>query len=330
MFQYSKYKIPLSNFENSKTEYNFQEIILIKSNKSKRLLEISPLENFSKDNIIEIERLLNSQKDSFKDNFPSFEFSLSDIEYEKESSIRTSILISKNENIRNKIFNFLKLGFKSFKIKLSKDDYIRKVEELKSIDSNLSVRADFNNEFSIEESKNLVNNIDFGFEFIEGLLKTESFENYMILKKYKQKLCIDINQENIKDINKIIAHKLISYIAIKPKLLGNTKNSIALAKNCFNNNINSYVSSTFETQIGFNKSIYIAKILDELYGKEIVHGFGTYNYIEKSLLEGITLDKGYIKSRFSKFDLQKIIKYQISDWQEIFNLNILEKLNHVY
>ena len=188
MFQYSKYKIPLLNFENSKTKYNFQEIILIKSNNSKKLLEISPLENFSKENIIEIERLLNSQKDSFKDNYPSLEFSLSDIEYEKESSIKTSILISKNENIRNKIFNFLKLGFKSFKIKLSKDDYIRKVEELKSINSNLSVRADFNNEFSIEESKNLVNNIDFDFEFIEGLLKTESFENYMILKKYKQKL----------------------------------------------------------------------------------------------------------------------------------------------
>ena len=101
-----------------------------------------------------------------------------------------------------------------------------------------------------------------------------------------------------------------------------------LAKECQKNNIKSYISSTFETQIGFNKSIFLAKYLDDLYNEEIIHGFGTYNFLEKSLLEGISLNKGYIESEFSEIDIKNLSTYQTTKWKKIVNLEIIEKLKN--
>ena len=54
MFQYSKYKIPLSNFENSKTEYNFQEKV--------RSLDLDDFKSMFKQSKIEILHIFGDYK----------------------------------------------------------------------------------------------------------------------------------------------------------------------------------------------------------------------------------------------------------------------------
>ena len=331
MFKYSKYKIPISNFENSKTNYNYQEVLIIKSTNPKFLIEISPLKGFNSENINQIEDILISKTISKQiSKYPSLEYALSNHrnKVKKKISVKTSILISNNEEIIKKMKDFSNLGFKSFKIKVSKDDYIKKIELLKSSNINSNIRIDFNNEFSIEESLNILKNIKYKFEFIEGITNQEIIQNYRLLKNSTHNLCVDINSKNLIYIDKIIKEKLISHVAIKPKILGNEKNTLILAKECKKNNIKSYISSTFETKLGFNKSIFLAKYLNDLYEEEIIHGFGTYNFLEKSLLRGISLKKGYIESEFNEIDIEDLHKYQTQNWNDIVNLEIIEKLKN--
>tara|TARA_B100001996_G_scaffold156718_1_gene119391 strand:- start:1601 stop:2596 length:996 start_codon:yes stop_codon:yes gene_type:complete len=330
MYEYSNYKIPIYNLENSKTKYKFQEIILIKSKKSQFLLEVSPLKGFNNESVKQIEEILISKKTFDISKYPSFEYALSNYQKTDKNniSVKSSILIANNEDIMKNISNFCNLGFNTFKIKVSKNDYLKKIELLKSINSSINIRIDFNNEFSTEDSINILNNINYNFEFIEGILNIESIKNYRLLKDSKHNLCLDINSKNLLDIDKIIKEKLLSFIAIKPKILGDERNTQMLAKECQKNNIKSYISSTFETQIGFNKSIFLAKYLDDLYNEEIIHGFGTYNFLEKSLLEGISLNKGYIESEFSEIDIKNLSTYQTTKWKKIVNLEIIEKLKN--
>ncbi|MBK90626.1 MAG: hypothetical protein CL772_05560 [Chloroflexi bacterium] len=330
MYEYSNYKIPIYNLENSKTKYKFQDIILIKSKKSQFLLEVSPLKGFNNESVKQIEEILISKKTFDISKYPSFEYALSNYQKTDKNniSVKSSILIANNEDIMKNISNFCNLGFNTFKIKVSKNDYLKKIELLKSINSSINIRIDFNNEFSTEDSINILNNINYNFEFIEGILNIESIKNYRLLKDSKHNLCLDINSKNLLDIDKIIKEKLLSFIAIKPKILGDERNTQMLAKECQKNNIKSYISSTFETQIGFNKSIFLAKYLDDLYNEEIIHGFGTYNFLEKSLLEGISLNKGYIESEFSEIDIKNLSTYQTTKWKKIVNLEIIEKLKN--
>lgn len=330
MFEYSKYKIPIKGLKNSKKSYNFQEIIFIKSDESDLLLEISPLEGFSNESINEIENIINTKNSFNISKYPSFEFALENSKKIKKNniSIKTSILVGNNEDIIKKVSKFFNLGFNSYKIKLSKKDYRKKIDDLKSINLKTIFRVDFNNEFTIEEAKNIINNIDLKLEFLEGILQNESFENYLLLKDSKHKLCLDINSKNLYYIDQIIKNKIVSYIAIKPKLLGNEKKIKTLISNCYINNINSYISSTFETQIGFNKSIFLAKYLDDVYKEEIVHGFGTYDFLDKSLLDGISIDSGFINSIYSKFNIDNLYKYQTKNWKKVVNLEMLETLNY--
>ena len=330
MYEYSNYKIPIYNLENSKTKYKFQDIILIKSKKSQFLLEVSPLKGFNNESVKQIEEILISKKTFDISKYPSFEYALSNYQKTDKNniSVKSSILIANNEDIMKNISNFCNLGFNTFKIKVSKNDYLKKIELLKSINSSINIRIDFNNEFSTEDSINILNNINYNFEFIEGILNIESIKNYRLLKDSKHNLCLDINSKNLLDIDKIIKEKLLTFIAIKPKILGDERNTQMLAKECQKNNIKSYISSTFETQIGFNKSIFLAKYLDDLYNEEIIHGFGTYNFLEKSLLEGISLNKGYIESEFSEIDIKNLSTYQTTKWKKIVNLEIIEKLKN--
>jgi len=330
MFEYSKYKIPINNLENSNTNYKFQEIILIKSKRYQCLLEISPLKGFNNESVNQIEEILLSKISFDISKYPSFEYALSNQLKTniKNISVKTSILISNNEDIIKNISNYTHLGFNTFKIKVSKNDYLKKIELIKSINSSINIRIDFNNEFSTEDSINILNNINYKFEFIEGILSEESIKNYRLLKNSKHNLCLDLNSKNLLDIDKIIKDKLLSFIAIKPKILGDDKKTKILAKECQKNNIKSYISSTFDTQIGFNKSIFLAKYLDNLYNEEIIHGFGTYNFLEKSLLEGISLNKGFIKSEFNEINIENLSKYQTSNWEKIVNLEIIEKLKN--
>ena len=155
MFEYSKYRIKINNFDNSQENYPSQDIIIIRSNDPYKLFEVSLLKGFSENSIEEIESILNNANDQNICEYPELEFSISTNSLVTESlpSVKSSILITNNENLENKIKKYLSLGFDTFKIKFSKQNYIRKIKELENINTNTIIRADFNNDFNLEEAK---------------------------------------------------------------------------------------------------------------------------------------------------------------------------------
>tara|TARA_Y100000817_G_scaffold96354_1_gene75022 strand:+ start:2426 stop:3424 length:999 start_codon:yes stop_codon:yes gene_type:complete len=330
MFEYSKYKIKINNFDNSQENYPSQDIIIIRSNDPYKLFEVSLLKGFSENSIEEIESILNNANDQNIYEYPELEFSISTNSLVTESlpSVKSSILITNNENLENKIKKYLSLGFDTFKIKFSKQNYIRKIKELENINTNTIIRADFNNDFSLEEAKTFLKNLEYKFEFIEGLIESETYENYNLLSSNKHSLCIDVSKENLAESIKLIESKLVDYVAIKPKLLGAKKNTLDMINRCFDNNIQCYISSSFETQLGLNQSLMIAKYLDDLYSNKITHGFGTIRFMDKSVIPGISLKNGFVYLKPSDFKIDVINRFQTSEWQTIRNVYILEKLKN--
>ena len=171
-------------------------------------------------------------------------------------------------------------------------------------------------------------NLKYKFEFIEGLIESETYENYNLLSSNKHSLCIDLTKENLAESIKLIESKLVDYVAIKPKLLGAKKNTLDMINRCFDKNIQSYISSSFETQLGLHQSLMIAKYLDDLYSNKITHGFGTIRFMDKSVIPGISLKNGFVDLKPSNFKIDVINRFQTSEWQKIRNVYILEKFKN--
>ena len=64
------------------------------------------------------------------------------------------------------------------------------------------------------------------------------------------------------------------------------------------------------------------------FAKEKAHGFGTIRFMDKSVIPGISLKNGFVDLKPSDFKIDKINKFQTSEWQTIRNVYILEKLKN--
>ena len=328
--QYSHYKIPFkSELENSNYIYNFQDYIFIKiiSNTNQQILEVSPLLKFSNEKIETIIETFKNIDHIYKNEFPSLDYAISQINQKnpKIKNIKTVMLIGNCNNLEKKINSYIKFGYKSFKIKFSKNDFHNKYKVLDKYYNIYKIRADFNNEFSfIEAQKFLDQNKKIKFEFIEGLLKSNEINNYLKIKKYNQKISIDITNNNFNEIQEVIKNKCVDYVAIKPKLLGSYKKTIELINMLYKANIKSYISSSFETQIGFYKTITLAKYIDELYKEKIFHGLSTSKYLNNKINNGILFNEEKVSCEYKKLNFDELKSYQITPWKNIQNKSLIE------
>ena len=96
MFEYSKYRIKINNFDNSQENYPSQDIIIIRSNDPYKLFEVSLLKGFSENSIEEIESTFNNKNDQYISEYPELEFSMSSNSFltESQTSVKSSILLS--------------------------------------------------------------------------------------------------------------------------------------------------------------------------------------------------------------------------------------------
>jgi O-succinylbenzoate synthase len=331
--EYSIYRIPFkTKMENSNYIYKFQDYIFIKVSKdnNEQILEVSPLAKFSTEKIKNIKKIFEDTEYVYKNDLPSLEYAISQInqKYSKIPYLKTAILIGGKDNLEKKINYYIKYGFKSFKIKFSKDSFESKYKEIEKFINKYKIRADFNNEFSIKEAQDFLDqNKHIKFDFIEGLLKSKNIKNYLKINRYKQKLSIDLTLNNLDDILEIIKFDCIDYVAIKPKLLGNYNKSIKLIDLLYKSNIKSYISSSFETQVGIYKTLSLAKYMNEVYKEKIIHGLSTSKYLIDEINNGILLDKGKIYFKYEKLNFYKLSKFQITSWKDIKNKTLLQNIN---
>ena len=334
--EYSIYRIPFkTNLENSNYIYNYQDYIFIKisEDNTEQILEVSPLVKFSNEKINNIKKIFEDKEYIYENNLPTLEYAISQInqKYFKIQNLKTAILIGDNNNLEKKINNYIKYGFKSFKIKFSKNNFESKYKEIDKFIKKYKIRADFNNEFSIEEAQRFLDkNKHIKFDFIEGLLKTKNIKDYLKINRYKQKLSLDLTHNNLKEIIEIIKFNCIDYVAIKPKLLGNYKKSLQLIDILYKANIKSYISSSFETQVGIYKTLSLAKYIDEVYKEKIIHGLSASKYLIDDINNGILFNKGKISLVHEKLNFNKLLKFQITSWKNIVNKTLLQNINNEF
>ncbi|MDG2101527.1 MAG: enolase C-terminal domain-like protein [Dehalococcoidia bacterium] len=328
--QYSHYRIPLDKqIENSNYIYTFQDYIFIKViNKNKeQILEVSPLPKFSEEKIESIIKIFKDKDYKYRDDFPSLDYGISQLNqsFKKIDDIKTVMLLGNSNKLEEEINNYIKFGYKSFKIKFTKDDFKYKYKILDKLINNYKIRADFNNEFSILEAQRFLDkNRNIKFEFIEGLLKSKKIKNYLKINRHNQKISIDITNDNLNEIQEVIQNNCIDYVAIKPKLLGNYKKTKILIDILHKANIKSYISSSFETQIGFYKTITLAKYIDEIYKKKISHGLSTSKYLNNKINNGILFKKEKVSCEYKKINFDNLKNYQVTLWEDIKNKSLLE------
>ena len=262
--------------------------------KSKGLIgvgEISPLEYFSPDynlliekiikNIIEVSNNLDiiELKENIQNNFqsyPSIQFGFETAIYDllsKEEEIPLSKYL--NSSYLKKILCNSIINFKSdiskiknvAKIKitsLSINKYKLFFEKIFNTNSNIKLRLDFNGNLNLTQAKKWVNELsDFNIDYIEQPLPKDQILELAELNAFsKIPIAVDESINNLDSIFKIIEYNCADIFIIKPMILGGYINSKKIIDLGIKNDIKSIITTTLETEIGFLANVHIASALN--------------------------------------------------------------------
>jgi len=181
-------------------------------------------------------------------------------------------------------------GYKSIKIKTGRDsnsggfeeDY-KCISEIRSITGNgIKLRIDVNGNWNLtaaaENLKQLEKfNIEFAEQPVNGL---KDFKKLSGLTSVP--LAPDESVRNINDAKKFIESGAVKFIVIKPMMLGGLIKSLEIIKLADQKNIQTVVSSSFESAIGRINALIAAATLKS----EIAHGLSVGEYFENDFLPG--------------------------------------------
>ncbi|MCF6350464.1 MAG: o-succinylbenzoate synthase [Flavobacteriaceae bacterium] len=213
-------------------------------------------------------------------------------------SINGLIWMGSEKFMKKQIKEKLKTGFTSLKLKIGAIDFNTELNLLKSIRKEftakeITLRVDANGAFSprkaLEKLKYLS---DFDLHSIEQPIKQNQWEEMAILCE-KTPLPIALDEELIAVIDKEQKEKLLQtikpqFIILKPSLIGGIKGSnqwINLAKN---KNIDWWITSALESNIGLNA---IAQYTYSL-GTTLPQGLGTGSLFTNNIDSPLCIENG--------------------------------------
>lgn len=337
-----------SEFKNSYGSFNKREGFIIKAVDEENNVtygEASPLPNFSCESLKELEEEINliSQDKIFLNddtenvrmqiknlsNLNSLTFAFEQIflnllfvrkskqkKYfsnkclKKEICINAVLDISEPEFIINEIQKKYNQGYKTFKIKIGRENFISDLFLLelvyKKFDNKITVRLDANGKWSYEKAKSYLKELEkFEIEFIEEPC-SELMCNLELAKESKVKIALDESVKNINDAKNIIDESRINFIVVKPMIYGGIFDSIELINYAETKNKCVIISSAFESSIGKSALVFIASCTSHSHA----HGLDTSDFFEQN----ICYDYYGIKNGK--------INFEIKDFPPKFNLQI--------
>ncbi len=203
----------------------------------------------------------------------------------KEIAVNAAIGFLKPEEVTTRALQLVKEGFKTLKIKTGREDFEDDFATInsirKAVGENVKIRIDTNGKWSLEEAIKYLKRLEnFSLEYAEQ--PVNSIEEFKELKnKTSIPLASDESIRDFKTAEKFITEKAITFIVLKPMMLGGLLPTLEIAELAENNNIIPVITSSFESVIGRANAVIAAASVNS----DIAHGLAVSRYFETNIDE---------------------------------------------
>ncbi|MGA7721330.1 MAG: o-succinylbenzoate synthase [Ignavibacteriaceae bacterium] len=314
-----KFKNPFESSKGSLNERNGFLIHLKSSSGKTGVGDAAPLPESGSESYAEAENELKKLKLNLKINFHDIENSitqsLSSLDkfpalhhgveqalinlISKENNLSINEILNESSNNRinvNAVIGFLtpdesaeeaqkliRQGFTTLKVKAGRDKFEDDLNCLKAIresaGTKIKLRVDANGKWELNEAiKNLKRMKLIDPEYVEQPLN--GLANFIKLKnKTGVPLAVDESIRTIKDAVEFIQHKAVSFVILKPMMLGGIIPVMNIKNFAEQNGLKVVITSSFESVVGRSMAIFAASTVKE----QLAHGLATGNYFEKDL-----------------------------------------------
>jgi o-succinylbenzoate synthase len=175
----------------------------------------------------------------------------------------------------------VKEGFETLKVKVGRNDFeedlltIKKIRE--TAGSGIKIRIDVNGKWNKNEAMDYLTRLEkFDIQYAEQ--PVNNFEGFVFLKnKVKIPLAPDESIRNFSDAEKFISNKAASFLVLKPMMLGGIIPALKIADFASENNIQTVITSSFETVIGRTGIVNTAGFVNN----NLAHGLGVSGYFDE-------------------------------------------------
>jgi len=180
---------------------------------------------------------------------------------------------------------FVKDGFKTLKVKLGRDnfedDFNTVASIRKAIAEEIKIRIDANGKWSLQEAtENLIRLQEFNIEYAEQPVNSLSDFNEL-KQRTKIPLAADESIGSIETADSFINSKAISFVILKPMMLGGLIPTLEIIELAEANNITPVITSSFESALGRVNAVIAASIVR----CDIAHGLGVSQFFETDIFE---------------------------------------------
>jgi o-succinylbenzoate synthase len=192
--------------------------------------------------------------------------------------------LSQDESV-NEALNFVEEGFITIKLKVGRENFDDDLSVVKSVREALGekihIRIDPNGKWTLDEAvQNLKKLEQFNIEYVEQPLnESNGFAELSELSNVP--IAPDESVRSIEDAKRFIDGGYVSFIILKPMLLGGLIPTLKIIRIAEENKITPVITSSFESAIGRTNAIIAAASVKS----NVAHGLAANHYFKNDLVK---------------------------------------------
>ncbi len=191
------------------------------------------------------------------------------------------------DEIKIRTSQLLKEGFRTFKIKVGRENFSDDLESVKivreMIPADAKVRIDANGKWTPDSAiENLKQLEQFDIEYCEQPVSSMS-DFIKVKEKANIPLAADESVRNYKDAEHIIDKKAAEVLILKPMMLGGITRTVKIIELAKKNNIKVTITSSIETAVGRSFAVLASSFLKD----HNAHGLATGALFEKDFVDDL-------------------------------------------
>jgi o-succinylbenzoate synthase len=217
---------------------------------------------------------------------------LLNLKLKKRVNVNAAIGFLNVEESVNAAKKLIKKGFTTIKLKVGRSDFEEDFSVIKlmreTIGDNIKLRIDSNGNWNLDEAIiNLMELEQFDIEYVEQ--PVINLSDYINLKKKTNiPLAPDESIRSVKDAKAFIKSKAVSYLILKPMMIGGLLPTLEIIKQAVAENITPVITSSFESAVGKTNAVIAAASVKS----NVAHGLSVADHF----INTITIDPFPIKS----------------------------------
>lgn len=202
--------------------------------------------------------------------------------YAEQVYVNSVISFMKPDDAASSAAEIVNNGFQTLKVKVGRNDFeedfltINKIRE--AVGTEINIRIDANGKWNKDEALKYLTSLEqFDIQYAEQ--PTNNFDDFIFLKdKIKIPLAPDESIRSFADAEKFISHKAASFLVLKPMMIGGIIPALKIADLARENNIQTVITSSFESVIGRTGIVNAAALVNN----NLAHGLGTSVYFDEN------------------------------------------------